>query len=110
MRIVVASQGLDVAPWFARCDSFTSYRVEAGVIVDCQNVPNLSLPTSQLITLLLDLGTTTVVCRNIEKNARTALTSAGIEVIDGASGTASGAARAYLASTLAGQEEELEAV
>ena len=110
MRIVVASQGLDVAPWLLHCESFTSCRVEQGVIVDCQNMPNLTLPSAQLATLLTDLGATVVLAGQIESTARQALTAAGIEVQDGATGTASGAARTYLANTLAGVEEELEAV
>ncbi len=110
MRIVVASQGLDVAPWFMHCESFTSYRVEQGIIVDCQNMPNLSLPANQLAHLLKELETTVVLAKQIENSAKKALGEADIEIVEGASGTASGAARSYLQSTLAGLEEELEAI
>lgn len=110
MRIVVASQGLDVAPWFLHCESFTSYRVEQGVIIDCQNMPNLSLPAAQITQLLRDLDTTVVLAGHIEKSAKEALKAKGIEFQEGAVGTASGAARVFLASALSGLEEELEAV
>lgn len=110
MRIVVASQGLDVAPWFMHCDSFTSYRVEQGIIVDCQNMPNLSLSAKQLAHLLKELETTVVLTKQMENSAKEALEEAGIETIEGASGTASGAARSYLQNTLTGLEEELEVV
>ena len=46
MRIAVASQGLDVASKVLRCASYMCYRVDRGMIVDCQNMPNLSLPPS----------------------------------------------------------------
>ena len=42
MRIAVASQGLDVASKVLRCASYMCYRVDRGMIVDCQNMPNLS--------------------------------------------------------------------
>lgn len=56
MRIAVASQGLDVASKVLRCASYMCYRVDRGMIVDCQNMPNLSLPPAQLATLMKDLA------------------------------------------------------
>ena len=110
MRIVVASQGLDVAPWFMHCESFTSYRVEQGIIIDCQNMPNLSLSAKQLAHHHKELETTVVLAKQMESSAKKALEEAGIETVEGANGTASGAARSYLQNTLAGLEEELEIV
>ena len=101
MRIAVASQGLDVASKVLRCASYMCYRVDRGMIVDCQNMPNLSLPPAQLATLMKDLGVTVMLAQTVEQ--------AGIEVEAGSTGTASGAARTYLAHTLAGRDEELEA-
>ena len=40
MRIAVASEGLAVSPYFGHCASFTCYRIERGIIVECQNMPN----------------------------------------------------------------------
>ena len=44
MRIAVASEGLAVSPYFGHCASFTCYRIERGIIVECQNMPNLIRP------------------------------------------------------------------
>ena len=107
MRIAVASQGLDVASKVLRCASYMCYRVDRGMIVDCQNMPNLSLPPAQLATKAL--GVTVMLAQTVEPSARAALEQAGIEVEAGSTGTASGAARTYLAHTLAGRDEELEA-
>lgn len=109
MRIAVASQGLDVAPRFTRCSSFMCYRVECGMIKDCQNMPNLSLPPAQLAQVLKDLGITVALAGTFDPQTGKELANAGIEMEAGATGTASGAARAYLARTLSGHEEELEA-
>lgn len=109
MRIAVASQGLDVASKVLRCASYMCYRVDRGMIVDCQNMPNLSLPPAQLATLMKDLGVTVMLAQTVEPSARAALEQAGIEVETGSTGTASRAARTYLAHTLAGRDEELEA-
>ena len=38
MRIAVASEGLEVAPRFRQCASYMCYRVERGIIVECQNL------------------------------------------------------------------------
>ena len=38
MRIAVASEGLAVSPYFGHCASFTCYRIERGIIIECQNI------------------------------------------------------------------------
>ncbi len=48
MRIAVASEGLKVSPVFGKCASFTCYRIERGVIVECQNMPNPLFPRTVL--------------------------------------------------------------
>ncbi len=108
MRIAVASQGLDVAPWFLHCSSYMCYRVERGLITDCHNMPNLSMSSQQTAHLMHDLGITVVLANNMEGSAKTALEAAGIEVVEGMSGTASAAARQYVTNTLAGTESDLE--
>ena len=109
MRIAVACQGLDVAERFSRCSSFMCYRVEFGMFADCQNMPNLSFPPAQLAHVLTDFGVTAVIANRIEPSFETALNEAGIEVESGYTGTASAAARTYLAHTLSGTHEDLEA-
>ena len=109
MRIAVACQGLDVAERFSRCSSFTCYRVEYGMIADCQNMPNLSFPPAQLAHVMKDLEVTVVIANRIEPSFESALHDAGIEMEQGYTGTASAAARTYVTKTLTGTHEELEA-
>ncbi len=108
MRIAVASQGLDVAPWFLHCSSYMCYRVEKGLITDCHNMPNLSMSSQQTAHLMHDLGITVVLANNLEGSAKQALQEAGIETVEGMNGTASAAARQYVTRTLTGTEYDLE--
>ncbi len=108
MRIAVASQGLDVAPWFLHCSSYMCYRVERGMITDCHNMPNLSMSSEQTAHLMHDLGITVVISNNLEGSAKRALEAEGIETVEGMSGTASAVARQYVTNTLAGTEADLE--
>ncbi|OUO90883.1 dinitrogenase iron-molybdenum cofactor biosynthesis protein [Gordonibacter sp. An230] len=105
MRIAVASEGLNVSPHFGQCASFTCYTIDRGMIVECQNTPNPRLPPRQLASMLGDLDVRVLVAGCVERDALDALGAEGIEVVPCASGTARGAAEAYLARTLAGDGE-----
>ena len=102
MRIAVASEGLNVSPYFG---SFTCYTIDRGMIVECQNTPNPRLPLRQLASMLGDLDVRVLIAGCVEREAADALGIEGIEVIPNASGTARKAAEAYLARTLAGDGE-----
>ena len=85
MRIAVASEGLAVSPYFGHCASFTCYRIERGIIVECQNMPNPHQTPARI--------------------AVEALQAADIEVVSNQAGSARDAAEAYLAHTLIGTDE-----
>lgn len=105
MRIAVASDGLEVAPYFASTTSFMCYTVTRGIITECQNMPNPALPLEQLVELFLELGIDVLIVGRIEYNIANRLCRAGIEVVAGANGNAADVARGYLTKTLTGVEE-----
>ena len=66
MRIAVASEGLEVAPRFRQCASYMCYRVERGIIVECQNLPNPGLAAPKLVALLVEMGVDTLIVGAID--------------------------------------------
>ena len=52
MKIAVACDGLLVAPLTSRCESFTCYAVEHGIIAGCCNVPNMGVTIQESIDIL----------------------------------------------------------
>lgn len=105
MRIAVASEGLGVAPYFRHCASFTCYKIECGIIVECQNMPNPHREPAQLAAVLRELGVSALITGTIERNAVDALRAVDIEVVANQTGSARDAAEAYLADTLIGGDE-----
>lgn len=105
MRIAVASEGLDVSPHFGHCASFTCYKIECGIITECQNMPNPHQGARRLAPLLRELDVRVLITGIIEREAVEALQAADIEVAANRSGSARAAAEAYLAHTLIGEDE-----
>ena len=105
MRIAVASEGLAVSPYFGHCASFTCYRIERGIIVECQNMPNPHQTHARIAAVLRELDVTAVITGIIERDAVEALQAADIEVVSNQAGSARDAAEAYLAHTLIGTDE-----
>ena len=105
MRIAVACQGLEVAPYFVQCTGYTCYNVERGIISDSQNMPALDQPLDKLVALLKSIGIDVLVVGLIEYDMASVLCRNGIEVIAGAKGNALDAAKAYVSKTLAGVSE-----
>ena len=105
MRIAVASEGLEVAPRFGQCSSYMCYNVECGVIVDCQNMPNLGMPAQRLAALFDEFGVDVLIVNTIEYDVANVFCHAGIEVIAKAHGTAREVAQAYLTRTLTGVDD-----
>ncbi|WP_080798253.1 NifB/NifX family molybdenum-iron cluster-binding protein [Arabiibacter massiliensis] len=105
MRIAVASEGLKVSPYFGHCSSFTCYKIERGMIVECQNMPNPGLASPKLAAVLCDLDVRVLIAGSIEREAADALRAESIEVIPNEKGTARAAAEAFLARTLTGTDE-----
>lgn len=108
MRIAVASEGLDVSPRFGRCASFTCYTIEYGIITECQNMPNLFQGARQAAAALRELRVSVLIASAMDRDERAAMNEFGIEVEPGRSGSARAAAEAYLALTLAGDDECLD--
>ena len=98
MRIAVASEGLAVSPYFGHCASFTCYRIERGIIVECQNMPNPHQTPARIAAVLRELDVTAFITGIIERDAV-------IEVVSNQAGSARDAAEAYLAHTLIGTDE-----
>ncbi|WP_139653446.1 NifB/NifX family molybdenum-iron cluster-binding protein [Raoultibacter phocaeensis] len=105
MRIAVASEGLDVSPYFEHCTSFTFYTIDCGIIAECQNMPNPQLPSGSLASLLVELEVDVLIAGCIKRTSIHALMEADIEVVSGVVGTARAATEAYLAQTLIGCDE-----
>ena len=108
MRIAVASEGLAVSPYFGHCASFTCYRIERGIIVECQNMPNPHQTPARIAAVLRELdgaGFAVIITGIIERDAVEALQAADIEVVSNQAGSARDAAEAYLAHTLIGTDE-----
>ena len=105
MRIAVASDGLEVASYFASATSFMCYTVKRGIIAECQNMPNPKLPLDKLVGLFGELGIDVLIVGRIEYDIANRLCRAGVEVVAGARGNAGDVARGYLTQTLTGVEE-----
>lgn len=105
MRIAVASEGLEVAHRFGQCASYMCYTVDCGIIVECQNMPNVSLPIGKLVELLCELDVGVLIVDTIEYDIANAFCRAGVEVIAGAQGATREVAQAYLSRTLSGVDE-----
>lgn len=105
MRIAVASEGLEVSPYFGQCASYMCYTVERGVIVECQNMPNPRIPLVELVRLLHELDVRTLIVGRIEYDAADLLCHSDIEVVAGAKGSAREVVQAYLTRTLIGVDE-----
>lgn len=106
MRIAVASEGLNVASSFERCASFTCYSTRRGVIVDCQNMPNLGFTPTKLVALLDELQVQTLITGTVEPEIAAVLKHNNIEVITHATGSARDAAEDYLFSVLIASDDE----
>lgn len=105
MRIAVASEGLDVSPYFRHCASFTCYKIECGIIVECQNMPNPHQTPARLAAVLRELDVNTLITGTIERDTVDALRAADIDVVANQKGSARAAAEAHLARTLIGSDE-----
>ncbi len=105
MKIAIASEGLEVAPRLKQCASYMCYTVDLGVIVECQNLPNLGFSTSELIPFFEETGVDVLIAGAVEYDTANALCHAGVEVIAGAQGPTCEVARAYVSRTLSGVDE-----
>lgn len=105
MRIAVASEGLEVSPYFGQCSSYMCYTIQRGIIVECQNMPNPGLPLNKLVSLLHDFDVRTLIVGCIDYDTAHVLCREDIEVVAGASGSARDVVQAYLTRTLTGVDD-----
>ena len=64
MKIAVACDGLLVAPLTSRCESFTCYAVEHGIIAGCCNVPNMGVTIQESIDILKKMDADVLIARS----------------------------------------------
>ncbi len=107
MRIVVASDGLDIAPHFSQCLNYNFYTTKSYEIVDSQNIPSQGSSPEECAKLLDKIGVDTLICNGITPTTKSAFEAHGIVVVTQATGNALQAAEAYTASK-ANQVEEDE--
>ena len=105
MRVAVACQGLNVAPYFVQCTGYTVYTVNRGIITDSRNMPALDQPIDKLVELLKSIDIDAIIVGLIEYDMAAVLCRNGIEVVAGAEGSTLDVAKAYVSNTLAGVEE-----
>lgn len=88
MRIVVASNGLDVAPSFSQCENFNYYTTMSCEIVASQNIPAQGLTPEGYAALMEDMEVTALVCNEMGAMAKSAFEAHDITVIDDQTGNA----------------------
>ena len=79
MKIAVACDGLLVAPLTSRCESFTCYAVEHGIIAGCCNVPNMGVTIQESIDILKKMDADVLIARSFGTELDAALEAAGID-------------------------------
>lgn len=105
MKVAVACDGMNVAPYFAQCTSFMCYDIQRGIVVNSQNMPLNDQPAINSLDLLKAMGIDTLIVGRIEYEFASKLCHSDIEVVAGAEGSAVDVMHAYLTKTLSGVSE-----
>ncbi len=100
MKIAVTYDNGNVFQHFGRTEQFKVYDVENGRVVSSQVIGNDGLGHGALAGLLENNAINVLICGGLGGGALNALTSAGIEVVAGASGNTDEAVDAYLKGEL----------
>ena len=103
MRIAVACDGLNVAPLMTRCESFTCYTVDHGIIVSCCNVPNMGVTVQESIDILKQIDVEVLIAQSFSTELEQALETAGINCMATSELLPRNASAAYLRATLMGE-------
>lgn len=103
MRIAVACDGLEVAPLTSRCESFTCYSTNNGIIVSCCNVPNMGVTVQESIDILKKIDVDVLIARSFGDELMRALEAADIECVTQDQDVPRAAADTYLHATLMGE-------
>lgn len=99
MRIAVASDGLEVAPYLESCTNYNCFKVSNGRLVDYQNLPILDTQSLSLADLFKELGIDVLIVGCLQKPTRKVLENHGITVLCGAKGEAKHVVENYLTET-----------
>ena len=100
MRIAVTYENGNVFQHFGRTEEFKVYDVEDGVLKSSEVVGTNGQGHGALAHVLSSLGVDTLICGGIGGGAQMALSSMGIELWGGISGSADEAVKAYLEGKL----------
>ena len=94
MKIAVTYDNGNVFQHFGRTEQFKIYDVENGKIVSSEVIGNDGLGHGALAGLLANNAINVLICGGLGGGAMNALTSAGIEVVAGATGNTDAAVEA----------------
>ena len=100
MKIAVTYDNGNVFQHFGRTEQFKIYDVENGKVVSSEVIGNDGLGHGALAGLLANNAINVLICGGLGGGAMNALTSAGIEVVAGATGNTDAAVEAYLKGEL----------
>ena len=103
MRIAVACDGLNVALLTSRCESFTCYTVDHGIIASCCNVPNMGVTVQESIDILKQIDVDVLIAQSFGAELDQALEAAGIDRVTTNELLPRDAAAMYLHATLMGE-------
>ena len=100
MKIAVTFENGEVFQHFGHTEQFKVYEVEDGKVVSSQIIGSGGTGHGALAGVLSDQGISVLICGGIGGGAQEALTSSGIQLCAGASGSADEAVEAYLRGEL----------
>jgi len=100
MKIAVTYDNGNVFQHFGRTEQFKVYDIEDGKAVSSEVIGSNGIGHGALAGLLADNEIKVLICGGLGGGAQTALASAGIEVVSGASGNTDEAVEAYLRGEL----------
>ena len=100
MKIAVTYDNGNVFQHFGRTEQFKIYDVENGKVESSEVIGNDGLGHGALASLLANNAIDVLICGGLGGGALNALTSAGIEVVAGATGNTDAAVEAYLKGEL----------
>jgi len=108
MKIAVASEGLEVAPYFEGCTNYNCFTIENGTITNYRNLPNQAFPDGKAVAVLSGLGIDTIIVGRISKRSMDFLKGQDFTVFPGALGGAKEAVEAYITTTFMACDESCD--
>jgi predicted Fe-Mo cluster-binding NifX family protein len=103
MKIAITTEGNQVFQHFGKCPVFTVVTVEDGEVRGETSLDASQNGHAALTGFLKSAGVETIICGGIGDGAKQMLSSAGIRLISGISGSIDDAVNAYLAGDLSDQ-------